>query len=138
MKLRALCKLIDGRNWLWGKLGLALVIRAILSTPLIPFSADGWGCVLSLSGLRPNCGRSNGKLLRKDLGLGLLYSVPLTPLQSLLTHASAGDSQTLTGKSLVESVPAPFSWVLVCIRFCLCPPRVLFPLSCGSSVIKSH
>ena len=100
MKLRALCKLIDRRNWLWGKLGLALVI----STPLIPFSSDGWGYVLSLSGLRPNCGRGNGKLLRKDLGLGLLYSVPLTPLQSLLTHASAGDSQTLTGKSLVESL----------------------------------
>ena len=48
MKLRALCKLPDGRDWLWGKLGLALMIRAIVSIPLIQFSADGWGCVLSL------------------------------------------------------------------------------------------
>ena len=25
---------------------------------------------------------------------------------------------------------APFSWVLVCTRFCLCPPRVCFPVLC--------
>ena len=27
-------------------------------------------------------------------------------------------------------VTAPFSWVLVHIRFCLCPPRVSFPVLC--------
>ena len=27
-------------------------------------------------------------------------------------------------------VTAPFSWVLVCTRFCLCPPRVCFPVLC--------
>ena len=44
----------------------------------------------------------------------------------LSTHTSARDSQTFTGKSGSVScgVPAPFSWKLVCTRFCLCPPRV--------------
>ena len=47
------------------------------------------------------------------------------------THASAGDSWTLTGKSgsVFCGATAPFSWVLVCTRFCLCPPRVYFPSS---------
>ena len=27
-------------------------------------------------------------------------------------------------------VTAPFSWVLVCTSFCLCPPRVCFPVLC--------
>ena len=41
----------------------------------------------------------------------------------------ATDSWTLTGKSGSVScvVTAPFSWVLLCTRCCLCPPRVSFP-----------
>ena len=35
MRIRGLCKLSDVRNWLWGKLGLALVGRAVLSKTLI-------------------------------------------------------------------------------------------------------
>ena len=48
------------------------------------------------------------------------------------THASAGDSWTLPGKSGSVScgVTAPFSWVLVHTRLCLCPPRVCFPVLC--------
>ena len=38
-----MCKLLDGRDWLWRKLGLALVGRAMLSKTLIELSADGWG-----------------------------------------------------------------------------------------------
>ena len=51
-----------------------------------------------------------------------------------LTHASTGDSWTLTGKSGSVScwITAPFSWVLVHTRFCLCPPKVYFP-GCASS-----
>ena len=47
-----------------------------------------------------------------------------------LTHTSTGDSWTLTGKSgsLSCGVTAPFSWVLVHTRFCLCPPRAYFPV----------
>ena len=52
----------------------------------------------------------------------------------LLAHSSSGDSWTLTGKSGSVScgVIAPFSWVLVCTRFCLCPPRVCFEGLCKS------
>ena len=48
------------------------------------------------------------------------------PGRSLSSHASARDSQAHTGKSGSVSceVIAPFSWVLVNTRFCLCPPRV--------------
>ena len=57
----------------------------------------------------------------------------------LLTHASAADSWTLTGKSGSVScgVSAPFFWILVHSKFCLCP-KSLFPQPCVSSVIKSH
>ena len=48
------------------------------------------------------------------------------------TYTSARDSWTLTGQSRSVScgVTAPFSWVLVCTRFCLCSPRVCFPVLC--------
>ena len=48
------------------------------------------------------------------------------------THASAGDSWTVPGKSGSVScgITASFSWVLVCTRFCLCPLRVYFPVLC--------
>ena len=48
-----------------------------------------------------------------------------------LTHTSAGDSETPTGKSRTVScgVTAPFSWVLV-HKVLLCPPRVYFPGLC--------
>ena len=44
------------------------------------------------------------------------------------THVSARDSWSLPGKSGSVScgVTASFSWVLVCARLCLCPPRVCF------------
>ena len=69
MRIRGLCKLPDGRDWLWGKLGLVLVGKAMLSKSLIRFSADGWGCLPSLYfDLRPNYGRYDGSnLLQKDL-----------------------------------------------------------------------
>ena len=48
------------------------------------------------------------------------------------TRTSARDSWTLKGKSgsVFCGVTAPFSWVLVHTRFCLCPPRVYFPVLC--------
>ena len=55
MRIRGLWTLPDGKDWLWGKLGLALVGRAMPNKSLIQFSADGWGCVPSLLfDLRPN------------------------------------------------------------------------------------
>ena len=56
----------------WGKLGLSLMGQAILSKPLIQFSVDEQGCVLSLLfGLRPKYGRGNegnGNFLQNDFG----------------------------------------------------------------------
>ena len=68
----------------------------------------------------------------KRLMQALLHSVPPTLQQAIPTHASARDSWTLKGKSGSVScgVTAPFSWVLVHTRFCLCPPRVCFPVLC--------
>ena len=46
-----------------------------------------------------------------------------------LTNTFTGDTWTLM-ESLGQSscgVTAPFSWVLMHTRFCLCPPRVCFP-----------
>ena len=48
MMKRGLWKLPDGKNWLWGKLGVALMVRAMLSQSLMQFSANGWGCALSV------------------------------------------------------------------------------------------
>ena len=52
---------------MWGKLGLVLMGRAMLSQSLIQFSVDGQGCVHFLSfDLRPNYGEGsedNGDLL---------------------------------------------------------------------------
>ena len=53
---------------MWGKLGLVMMGRAMLSKSLIQFSVDGWGCVPSLLfDLRPNYGggEDNGDLLQK-------------------------------------------------------------------------
>ena len=49
------------------------------------------------------------------------------PLLTHMTHTSTGDPLTLAGRSGSVScgVTAPFPWVLVHARFCLCPPRVV-------------
>ena len=44
-----------------------------------------------------------------------------TPLPEIPGHSQASLAQSLVGSL------APFSWVLVHSRFCLCPPRVCFP-----------
>ena len=57
--------------------------------------------------------------------------------EPLQTYASTRDPPTLAGSfgSVVCGVSAPFLWVLVNTRFCLCPPRLesLFsPVLCKS------
>ena len=57
------------------------------------------------------------------------------------THASAGDPQTLTGRSgsVSSGVTVPFPWVLVYTRFCCALQEwsLCYPQCCGSPVIKS-
>ena len=116
--------------------------RPMFNKSLIQFSVDGQGCVPSLLlGLMPTVVGVMATFFKR------IYACPHCCIQypwphsrPLSTHAAAGDSCTLTGKSgsLSCEDTAPFSWFLVHTRFCLCPPRVCFPQSCESSVIKSH
>ena len=50
-------------------------------------------------------------------------------LQSMPPLETPGPSQASLGRSLL-GVTAPFSWVPVHTSFCLCPPRVYFPVLC--------
>ena len=106
------------------------------SKSIIQFSVDEQGCVPSLLfGLRPSYGggnKDNGDLLQKVPRMHCCPQCPQPCSRPPLTHASAGDSWTLTGKSGSVScgVTAPFSWVLVHVRFCLCLPRVCYPVLC--------
>ena len=89
---------------------------------LIQFSVDERGSVPSLLfDLRPNYGGGNeddGDLLQK---VSSYTQCPQPCSRPPLTHVSAGDSWTLTGKSGSVScvVTAPFFRVLVHTSFCL-------------------
>ena len=132
-KIRGLWKLPDGRDWLRGKLGGVLMGRAIYSKFLILFSINGRGCVPSLLlDLRSNYGggnEDNCDLLQKVPCTHCCTQCPQPCSRPPLTHTSARDSWTLTDKSEPVScgITAPFSWVLLHIRFYLCPSRVCFP-----------
>ena len=109
---------------------------AMLSKSLIQFSVDGQGCVPSLLfDLRPNYGggnEDNGDLLQKVPCTHCCTQCPQSCSRPPLTHASARDSWTHTGKSGSVScgIIAPFSWVLVHTRFCLCLQEFVSPVLC--------
>ena len=90
-----------------GKLGLVLMGRAMLSKSLIQFSVDGRGCVPSLFFvLRPNYvggNEDNSDLLQKVPCRHCYIQYPQACSKPLLTHASTGNSWTLTGKSVSVS-----------------------------------
>ena len=122
------------QTWVWHKPSWRrLPFPSPLSKSLIQFSVDGQGCVPSLLfDLRPNYGggnEDNGSLLQKVPGIHCHTQCSQPCSRPPPTHASPGDSWTLTGKSgsVSYGVTAPFSWVLMCTRFCLCPTRVCFP-----------
>ena len=128
-----MCKLLDGRDWWWEKLDLALVGKALLSKALLQLSAVGWGCAPLLvvwpeatqPGVYWTYGRVNGDLQEVLLKVplpGLLLPVPPSRSKPLLIHTSTGDPPTLAGRSGSVScgVTAPFPWVLVHARFCFC------------------
>ena len=94
-----------------GELGLLLMGGAMLSKFLIQFSVDGQGSVpFLLFGLRPNYGggkAENGDLLQKVRCTHYRTQCPRPCSRPPLTHASAGDSWTLTDKSGSVSVGSP-------------------------------
>ena len=112
-----------------GKLGLVLNVKFMLSKSLIQLSLEGQGCIPSLLfDLRPNYGggnEDNGNLLQKVPCTHCYTQCPQLYNRSPPVNVSARDSWTLTGKygSVSCGVTTPFSWVLVCTRLCLCPPR---------------
>ena len=106
---------------------------AMLSKYLIPCSVDGWSCVPSLLFTWDQTMVEIMKIMATSFKRShALAQCPRPCSRPPLTHASARDSWTLTGKSESVScgVTAPFSWVLVHTRLCLCPPRVYFPVLC--------
>ena len=84
---------------------------------------------------RPNYGGGNedsSDLLQKIPCIHCCTQCPRPCSRPPPTHTSTGDSWTLPGKSRSVScgVAAPFSWVLLCTRFCLGLARVYFPVLC--------
>ena len=96
----------------WERLGLVLMGRAMFSKSSIQFSVYRWSCVPSLV---------------------FTWGQTMVEVEKIMVtffHASTGNSWIFTGKSGSVScgITAPFSWVLVGTRFCLCPSRVHFPV----------
>ena len=121
---------------MWGNLGLVLMDGGMLSNSLIQFSADGQGCVPTLfSDLRQNSGGGNEKIVvtyfKRSHACTTTLNAP-DPAAGNFRPTPPPDSWTITGTSGSVScgVTAPFSWVLVYTKFCLCPPRVCFPVLC--------
>ena len=90
---------------------------AMLSKSLIQFCVDGQDCISSLLfDLWPNYGggnEDNGDLLQKVQCRHCCIQCSQPRRRPLLTHASAGNSWTLTGKSNSLSAPHKFqvhSW----------------------------
>ena len=96
MRIRGLWMLPDGRDWLWGKLGLVLMVGAIVSIFLIQFSVNEWSCVCSLLfDLRPNSGggnEDNGDLLQQVLCTHCRTQCPHPSSRPMQTHTSTRDS----------------------------------------------
>ena len=84
--------------------------------------------------LGPNYGgdNDNGNLLQKVPRMHCCTQCPQLCSRPPPTHTSTGVSWTLLGKSgsVYCGVTAPFPWILVHTRFCLCPPGVCFPILC--------
>ena len=114
----------------------------MLSNSSIQFYVDGWGCVPSLLFvLRPNYGggnEDNGDLLQKVPCMHCCTQCPQPCSRPPPTHASAGDSWTLTGKSGVSPLWGHCSFLLGpgAHKVLFVPSKSLFPQSCsGSSMV---
>ena len=111
--------------------------RGMLSKSLTQFSVDWQGCVPSLFfNLRPNYGggsEDNSSLLQKVHAHSATLSAPDPSAghHRPMPPPETPEHSNSKSRSVSCGITAPFSWVLVGTRFCLCPPR-LFP-SCVSS-----
>ena len=145
-RIRGLCKFPDARDWLWGRIWLAvgksfanlvLVGKAMLSKSLNQFTADGWahvtGRVTATSSKRiyasTPCLPGLLQLSAPDPTAGHCWPMPPPKTPS---HSQASLAQSLVGTLLLS----PGSW---CTQGFVCALwETLFPQSCTSSVIKSQ
>ena len=130
------CKKLMEASWwerLRRKLGLVLMSVATLSKSLIQISVDGWAVFLPC---HLTWGQTMVEVMRKTV-TSFKRSQACTATLSVWDSAAGhfqltslpeipGHSWSSPGQSLLR-VTAPFSWVLVRRRFCLCPPRDCFP-----------
>ena len=117
---------VDGKDWELGASRCKLFQIEWINNMVLLYS-------MPVIDLGPNYGggnEDNGDLPQKIPCMHCYTQCP-QPC-SWPTHASAGDSWALLGKSGSVScgVTAPFSWFLVHTRFCLCPPRVYSLVLC--------
>ena len=150
MRIRSLWKHSDGRDWLWGNLGFALMGGAMLSNSLINFILLGKAVSLPIVWPEAKCRGNVGVMAVMAISFkmtyaslpqlpGLLFSAlypaagrcPSTPLPEILdTHRQVwlsplwGRCSFLLGPGAHEVFFVPFN--------------SLFPQACASSVIKSH
>ena len=131
-RIRGLWKHPDGRDWLRGKLGLVLMGRAMFSKSLIQFSVHGWSCVLSLLFTWGQTMVDVMKIMVTSFKRSHEWTATLTALNPAAGTTDPHLCWRLLDKSGSVScgVTAPFSWALVHKMFCLCPPRVYFPVLC--------
>ena len=109
--------------------------RAMLSKSLILFSVAGWSCVPSLLFtwgqtmvevmmiMVTSCKRLHACTATLSFPNPAAGHHRPTPLLETPGHSQASLGQPLMGSLLLS----PGSW---CTRFCLCPPRVYFPVLC--------
>ena len=132
---KGLWKLPDGRDWLRGKLGLGLMAGAMFNKSLVQFSIDGWSCVPSLlftwGQTMVEVTKTMATSFKRSPAFTAALSAPRpaaghhqpTPLLETPGHSQASLGQPFVGSLLLS----PGSR---CTIFCLCPPRVYFPVLC--------
>ena len=136
IRIRGLWKLPDGRDWLWGKLGLVLMCRAMLSKSWIQFSVDGQGCVPSLLLTWDQTMVEVMKIMVTSFkrSCACIASLSAPGSRPSLTHASTRDSWTLLaslGQSLVGPLLlSPGSWSA---QILFLPSKSLSPHFCENS-----
>ena len=109
--------------------------RAMLSKSLIQFSVDGWGCVPFLLFTWGETVVEVMKIMATSFKTSHVCTAALTAPNPASGHhqptpppETPGHSWASLGQSLVGSLLlSPGSW---CTKFCLCPPRVYFPVLC--------